>query len=179
MTNITVIYGHPEPGKSLANRAVLERFSQLAPSAGIVTLAELYPNGVLDIKKEQDRLVASDTIIFQFPVWWYAIPWLLSKYISEVFAYDFAYGNRFALDGKKFVLSFTCGGGEKSYTKDGLYHLTIAEIMSPMYGTARYCRLHYLGDVITYHMMPEDCPKDRIVKKAHNQGEELAKLVLK
>ena len=53
MTNITVIYGHPEPGKSLANRAVLERFSQLAPSAGIVTLAELYPNGVFDIKRNR------------------------------------------------------------------------------------------------------------------------------
>ena len=48
-----------------------------------------------------------------------------------------------------------------------------------MYGTARYCRLNYLGDVITYHMMPEDCPENRIVERARNQGEELAKLLLK
>ena len=48
-----------------------------------------------------------------------------------------------------------------------------------MYGTARYCRLNYLGDVITYHMRPDDCPKDRILEKAKKQGEELEKLILK
>ena len=54
MANITVIYGHPEPDRSLANRAVLEKFSQLAPGADIVTLAKLYPNAVFEIKKSLD-----------------------------------------------------------------------------------------------------------------------------
>lgn len=179
MAKTTVIYGHPSPENSLANRAVLEQFSQVAPMAEIVTLARLYPGGIFDIKMEQERLAASQTIVFQFPVWWYAIPWLLSKYITDIFSYDYAYGEKFALENRGFILSLTCGGGEKSYTKDGLYHCTIAEIMSPMYATARYCRLDYLGEVISYHMMTEDCPGDRILEKARKHGEELAKLVLK
>lgn len=177
MAKTTVIYGHPEPEKSLANRNVLREFGNLVPDADIVTLASLYPDARFDVGREQERLVASDVIVFQFPVWWYAVPWLQAKYLTDVFAYDFAYGSKYALEGKKFILSFTCGGGEKSYARDGLYHCTIDEIMSPMYGTARYCKLMKLADVITYHMMPEDCPVDKIVEKAKDQGKRLAALV--
>ena len=129
--------------------------------------------------KEQERLAATETIIFDFPVWWYAAPWTLLKYISDVFAYGFAYGTTFALANKKAILSFTCGGGERSYTKDGLYQCTIDEIMSPMYATLRYCRLDFLGNVISCHMMPEDCPVDEIKAKAERHGERLAELAIR
>lgn len=176
MSKITVIASHPDPEKSLANRIVLERFHELAPWADIVQLADAYPDWHFDVRKEQERLVASYVIVFEFPVLWYAIPWTLQKYITDVFAYDFAYGNRFALEGKMLILSFTCGGGEKSYTKDGLYHCTIDEIMLPVYATARYCKLNYLGNVVSYHMMPEDCPVSKIMEKARMHGEKLAEM---
>ncbi len=177
MPKITVIASHPDPEKSLANRVILERFHELVPGADIVSLAQAYPDWRFDVGKEQKRLVASDVIVFEFPVWWYAIPWTLQKYVTDVFAYDFAYGGRFALEGKRFILSFTCGGGEKSYTRDGLYHCTIDEIMLPVYATARYCKLNYLGNIVSYHMMPEDCPVDRIRAKAREHGDKLAEMV--
>lgn len=176
MAKITVISAHPDPEKSLANRTILDRFHKLLPDADIVSLAKTYPDWRFNIKEEQDRLAVTTTLIFEFPVWWYAMPWTLQKYITDVFAYGYAYGDSFALEGKRFILSFTCGGGEKSYTKDGLYHCTIPEVMSPVYATARYCRLNYLGDIISYHMMPEDCPVDKIIEKANSHGEKLAKL---
>lgn len=176
MAKITVIAAHPLPERSLANRIVLERFTALVPQAEIVSLAVTYPDWHFDVQKEQQRLVATETIVFEFPVWWYAAPWTLLKYITDVFAFGFAYGSAFALEKKKYVLSFTCGGGERSYTADGLYHCTVDEIMSPMYATLRYCRLDFLGNVISYHMMPEDCPVPEIREKAKNHGERLAKL---
>lgn len=176
MPKITVIAAHPAPQKSLANRLVLERFSELLPKAEIVSLAASYPDWYFDVEKEQQRLVAAGTLIFEFPVWWYAAPWTLLKYISDVFSYGFVYGTAFALEKKKAILSLTCGGGERSYTRDGLYHCTIDEIMLPLYATLRYCRLDFLGNVISYHMMPEDCPVEQIEEKAKNHGERLAKL---
>lgn len=179
MTAITVISVHPDPEHSLANRTVLETFHELIPDAQIVSLASSYPNWIFDIKAEQKRIVDADTLIFEFPVWWYAMPWPLQKYITDVFSYGFAYGDKYALEGKRLILSFTCGGGEKSYTRDGLYHCTIEEVMSPVYATARYCRLNYLGQIISYHMMPEDCPVEKIIEKAKTHADRLAKLTVK
>lgn len=177
MAKITVISGHPRPEASLANRNVLEKFHELIPDAEIIWLAQTYPDAKFDVRKEQERLAATESIVFQFPVWWYAAPWLLQKYITDVLAYGYAYGDKYALEGKKFVLSLTCGGGEKSYTRDGLYHCTIEEIMSPLHALARYCRLDYLGQAISYHMMPDDCPVNEIIEKARTQGEKLAKML--
>lgn len=176
MAEITVIAAHPSPEKSLANKVILERLNQALPAAEIAHIAKDYPDWRFDIKKEQERLLSAETIVFEFPVWWYAIPWLLEKYLTDIFVYGFAYGTRFALEGKKFILSFTCGGGEKSYTKEGLYHCTIDEIMLPMYATASYCRLNYIGNVVSYHMMPEDCPVNEIIEKARRHAERLAML---
>lgn len=176
MAKITVIYAHPDPEKSLANRNIIDQFHALMPNAEIVPLGEKYPDWHFDIKAEQERLMMSDVLIFEFPVWWYAMPWTLQKYVTDVFAYGFAYGNQYALENKKFILSFTCGGGEKSYTRDGLYHCTIDDIMSPLYATSRYCRLNYIGSIISWHMMPEDCPVADIVEKAGKHAEKLAKI---
>lgn len=178
MAKITVIAGHPDPDHSLANRVILDKFHELAPKAEIVRLAVLYPDWRFDIKAEQSRLAETDTLVFEFPIWWYAMPWLMQKYVTDVFAYGYAYGDHYALEGKKLILSYTCGGGEKSYTRDGLYHCTIEEVMSPVYATARYCRLSYLGQIISYHMMPEDCTVERIKEKARAHAERLAKLAL-
>lgn len=177
MAKITVIAAHPAPDNSLANKTILEQFHQLVSEAEIVHIAKTYPDWRFDVKKEQERLLASETIVFEFPVWWYAIPWLLEKYLTDVFAYGYAYGTKFALEGKRFILSFTCGGGEKSYTKDGLYHCTIDQIMLPMYATASYCRLNYIGNIISYHMIPDDDPVDGIIDKAKKHADRLAIMV--
>lgn len=51
--------------------------------------------------------------------------------------------------------------------------------MSPAYATARYCRLNYLGQIISNHMMPEDCPVEKIVEKAKAHADKLAEVAVK
>ena len=54
---------------------------------------ELYPDGKIDVKAEQEKLLKADTIIFQFPMFWFKSPYLLSKWTEDVFAHGFAYGS--------------------------------------------------------------------------------------
>jgi NAD(P)H dehydrogenase (quinone) len=61
----------------------LSRASQRAQEAG--TVAD-------DIRVEQRKLVAADTLVLQFPLWWYATPAILKGWIDRVFAKGFAYG---------------------------------------------------------------------------------------
>lgn len=49
--------------------------------------------GVLgsDVRAEQDKLRAADTVILQFPLWWYGMPAILKGWFDRVFASGFAF----------------------------------------------------------------------------------------
>lgn len=76
-----------------------------------------------DVRTEQEKLLWADTIIFQFPLWWYTMPAILKGWVDRVFTFHFAYGvgehsdtkygERFGegtLAGRRALLSVTAGG---------------------------------------------------------------------
>lgn len=84
------------------------------------------------VQQEQELLEWADAIIFQFPLWWYSVPAILKSYFDNVFSVGFAYAGRFALEGKKYMLSFTTGAPEMVWTAERkgtidqvLFHLDV------------------------------------------------------
>lgn len=86
-----------------------------------------------DVKAEVDKLLWADTLILQFPLWWYAMPAILKGWVDRVYAYGFAYGvgehsdkrwgDRFGegtLAGKRAMLIVTAGGWEEHYSARGV-----------------------------------------------------------
>ena len=86
-----------------------------------------------DVKAEIDKLMWADTLILQFPLWWYTMPAILKGWIDRVYAYGFAYGvgehsdkrwgDRFGegtLAGKRAMLIVTTGGWEEHYSARGV-----------------------------------------------------------
>jgi len=76
-----------------------------------------------DVKAEQEKLLWADTLILQFPLWWYSMPAILKGWVDRVYAFGFAYGvgersdthwgDRFGegtLAGKRAMLIVTVGG---------------------------------------------------------------------
>lgn len=45
-----------------------------------------------DITNEQNKLLWADTVILQFPLWWFSMPAILKGWVERVYAYGFAYG---------------------------------------------------------------------------------------
>ncbi len=45
-----------------------------------------------DIVAEQEKLLWADTVIFQFPLWWFSMPAIMKGWIDRVYAWGFAYG---------------------------------------------------------------------------------------
>ena len=45
-----------------------------------------------DIAREQEKLQWADTLILQFPMWWFSMPAILKGWVERVYAYGFAYG---------------------------------------------------------------------------------------
>ncbi|MEV7280010.1 NAD(P)H-dependent oxidoreductase [Streptomyces sp. NPDC093111] len=86
-----------------------------------------------DVRAEQEKLLWADTIIFQFPLWWYSMPAILKGWVDRVFTYRFAYGvgehsdtrygERFGegtLAGRRALLSVTVGGPDSHYSARGI-----------------------------------------------------------
>lgn len=51
-----------------------------------------------DVAAEVDKYLWADTIIYQMPAWWMGLPWILKKYIDEVFTAG--HGSLYASDGR-------------------------------------------------------------------------------
>jgi NAD(P)H dehydrogenase (quinone) len=86
-----------------------------------------------DVRAEIDKLLWADTLILQFPLWWFTMPAILKGWVERVFACGFAYGvgehnderwgDRYGegtLAGKRAMLIVTAGGWEPHYGARGV-----------------------------------------------------------
>jgi glutathione-regulated potassium-efflux system ancillary protein KefF len=152
MKKILVISGHPELSGSTANRLIIEKLSRFSLIT-VKDIKENYPDGRIDVEKEQDDLQNADLIILQFPFIWYGMPSHLKGWIEQVFAMGFAFGKGGdKLKHKKLMLSITLGGSEKDYSRNGRHQYNITTFLRPLQLFIKYCGMEYLPPVISYSM---------------------------
>lgn len=171
MKNILIVCGHADYKNSYANKEIMGELKNLLPQAKQRILYDLYPDGKIDIEAEQKALLEADVIVFQYPFNWYDYPYLLKQYFDLVFLYNFAYGSKRKLTGKKLVLSFTIGGSAEDYTKEGDFHMTIPEFLKPQEASAELCGIELCKPVYSFDMtyLPEimnSARKDDVLSKA-------------
>lgn len=65
-----------------------------------------------DLDREVERFLWADTVIYQMPGWWMDVPWILKKYVDEVFTHG--HGSLYASDGR------TRADDSKKYGSGGL-----------------------------------------------------------
>ena len=94
--------------------------------------AHAYRNGrqTADVVLEQDKVLAADAVIFQFPLWWYGMPAIMKGWIDRVWAAGLAHnfkdaGNTYrygdgAFKGKRTMLSVAVGGPAEDYSPRGI-----------------------------------------------------------
>jgi NAD(P)H dehydrogenase (quinone) len=113
-------------------------FPPLAPDARLMPAAaskKAFEANALteDVRAEIEKLLWADTLILQFPLWWFAMPAILKGWVDRVYAYGFAYGvgehsdkrwgDRYGegtLAGKRAMLIVTAGGWEEHYSARGV-----------------------------------------------------------
>ena len=86
-----------------------------------------------DVNAEIEKLLWADTLILQFPLWWFHMPAILKGWVDRVFAYGLAYGvgehsderwgDRYGegtFAGRRAMLVVTAGGWEEHYSPRGV-----------------------------------------------------------
>ncbi len=141
---ISVLLAHPGIEHSSVNRALYSAAIRLEHVNGVDLYAQ-YPDFRIDVATEQQRLLASDVIVFQFPLFWYSTPSLLKEWQDRVLQYGFAYGQGGnALQGKTLICAVTAGGSENTYCAKGYNHFTLRQLLQPIEQTASLTGMHYL-----------------------------------
>lgn len=118
-----------------------------------------------DVKAEIENLLWADTLILQFPLWWFAMPAILKGWVDRVFAYGFAYGvgehsdrrwgDRYGegtLAGKRAMLIVTAGGWEEHYSDRGV-NGPIDDLLFPInHGILYYPGYDVLPSFVVYRV---------------------------
>ena len=90
-----------------------------------------------DVAAEVARLLATDLLILQFPLWWFAAPAILKGWIDRVFLSGVVYGRnamfeRGRLAGKRALICLTTGGPAEAFGPNGLYG-EIDDLLRPLH----------------------------------------------
>lgn len=139
---ILIIYAHPYPQHSHANRKMIEQATSL-PGVEVRSLYELYPDFNIDIAAEQAALGRADLVIWQHPMQWYSMPPLMKLWIDKVLSHGWAYGRGgTALHGKNVMWAVTTGGGKGHFELGD--HPGFGVLSQPLQATALYCGMKWL-----------------------------------
>jgi putative NADPH-quinone reductase len=143
-----IILAHPNFEKSLANKAIIEEVKKSDLNVTVRDISSLYPDYKIDVKAEQKVLLEHETIVFQYPFYWYNMPAILKHWFDVVFEYQFAYGSKGdKLKNKNFVPSFTVGAPEREYHTLGEHHFRVLEFCKNLEQTAYYAQMNYIEPV--------------------------------
>ncbi|AZI40534.1 NAD(P)H-dependent oxidoreductase [Epilithonimonas vandammei] len=146
-----VILAHPNFDKSFANKTIIEELQKSDLELEIRNIHELYPDYKINVKAEQEALLRHQTIVFQYPFYWYSMPAILKHWFDEVFEHQFAYGSKGdKLKGKNFVPSFTAGSSESSYRTLGFQHFRVYEFCKNLEQTAYHTQMNYIDPIYCY-----------------------------
>lgn len=131
-----------------------------------------------DIAAEQEKLRWADTVILQFPLWWFSMPAILKGWVERVYAYGFAYGvgehsdahwgDRYGegnLAGKRAMLVVTTGGWESHYGPRGI-NGPIDDLLFPIHhGILHYPGFEVLPPYLVYRTSRVDAERYAQIEK--------------
>lgn len=171
--NVLIVYAHPDP-HSLNGALKDYAVAHLQAAGHAVQVSDLYAmqwqpaleageTPGPEVLREQQKLLWADTVIFQFPLWWFTMPAIMKGWVDRVYSYGFGYGigehsdqrwgDRYGdgtLAGKRAMLMVTTGGWEAHYSARGI-NGPIEQLLFPIHhGILYYSGMQVLPPFLIY-----------------------------
>jgi glutathione-regulated potassium-efflux system ancillary protein KefF len=147
---IALIFAHPYPDRSRANRVLLSAVRDL-PGLELRSLYDLYPDFGIDVEREQEALSRARLVVWQHPLYWYSVPGLLKHWFDKVLARGWAYGeDGRALHGKTCLWVTTTGGDDHAFSAAGMHAHPFAAFVPHVEQTARFCGMRWAEPLILH-----------------------------
>ncbi len=149
-----VIVVHPKISESVINKRWVTELLKFPEKYTVHQLYETYPNEQIDVLAEQKLVEQHDTIVFQFPYYWFNCPPLMKKWLDEVLTHGWAYGSKsgYRMKGKKIALAISLGVKESDLNGSGKYKYTLDELTRPFELSFEYIKANYQPPFAFYGM---------------------------
>ena len=147
---VLVLFAHPAFERSRVHRRLAGAARALA-GVHFHDLYESYPDFDIDVRREQQLLLAHDVIVLEHPFYWYSTPPLVKQWFDLVLQHGWAYGaNGTALRGKRLLCAISAGGREAAYCSEGSNRFSVRQLLAPVELTARLCGMVFLEPFVVY-----------------------------
>ncbi|UTY27855.1 NAD(P)H-dependent oxidoreductase [Treponema putidum] len=144
MPKTLIILAHPNISQSTVHKHWSDAVRQHSDRFTIHELYAVYPQGKIDVAAEQKLIETHDSLVWQFPIYWFNCPPLLKQWLDEVLTHGWAYGSKGkALKGRKIALAVSFGAPVADYRADGAVGCSVTEVLRPFELTAKYCNADY------------------------------------
>ncbi|MDF3301040.1 NAD(P)H-dependent oxidoreductase [Streptomyces tropicalis] len=149
-TRTLVVVAHPDLRGSRVTAHLADAIRDLE-HVTVHDITAAYPDGRVDVAREQQLLRDHDTVVWQFPWHWYSVPGVLKSWMDQVLTHGFAYGaGGTALQGKTLRLVTSTGGPADSYAAGGYNRFTVAELLAPLDATAHLTGMRLAEPLVLY-----------------------------
>lgn len=114
-----------------------------------------------DIRAEQEKIARADTLVFQFPLWWFGPPAILKGWFDRILVQGFAFGLRDpegqvrrygdgGLVGKRGLVVTSVGARESAFGPRGI-HGQVDEVLFPvLHGVMWYTGVAAVPPMVVY-----------------------------
>ncbi len=161
-----VILAHPDMENSRINKRWKEELEKYPDKITVNELYKNYPDWNIDVEKEHELLLSHDSIIIEFPLYWYTYTPLLKKWLDDVLSYDWAYGNEYKLQGKNIGVAVSVGGLKNDYSKTGSVKFSMDEILAPFEATVKYVKANLISHYLLFDT--ENISDEKLAENAKN-----------
>ncbi|ELW9271032.1 NAD(P)H-dependent oxidoreductase [Acinetobacter baumannii] len=170
-----LILAHPYYAQSIANKTIVNELVKTYPDLEVRDIFQLYPDYKIDVGAEQEALLRHDTIILQYPMFWFNMPAILKLWFDEVFTYQFAYGSQGdKLKDKKVIISMTVGQKEANMVND--QENLIDSFLKSVQHSIQYTQMQLSGTFLLYDVSPlSGNPESKIKLVAVEHGHKVLK----
>ncbi|MGX7092085.1 NAD(P)H-dependent oxidoreductase [Hutsoniella sourekii] len=143
---ITRVYlAHPQVEDSGSQQFLIQSGQALTKTHYKYLMQEVDRQGNFDREKEIEDLLATDRIIFQFPLYWYQAPAILKQWLDQVLDTDFKLDDLYQdLAGKELGLVINMGVKAQAFQPTGREGRVISDLLSPYETLARHFQMTYL-----------------------------------
>lgn len=150
MADVLVLTAHPHRELSRVNRKLAKAARALGEQyVEVRDLYALYPDYLIDVQAEQERLAQARLVVWQHPIHWYTMPALMKLWVDEVLAFGWAYGpGGEALRGKDLWLVTTTGGPQESYHPSNYNRYFFDAFLPPYDQTAALCGMRFAPPLV-------------------------------
>ncbi len=144
MQKILVLFAHPLQHKSKLNVQMI-RSIEGVEGITVNDLYNTYPDFFIDVKKEQELLMAHDIIIWHHPFYWFSAPAIIKEWFDLVLEYGFAFGSEGnALVGKSSMSVVTTGALKDVYNAENANRFELKDYLLPYQQSSLLCKMNYL-----------------------------------